>query len=173
MDSLEPRVKHVLRELITLARLKEGEKLSVRNGFIEIQPASYLQSVSRWFRDSRDKTMPHLEALEVEIKNLLEIVCKNSYLKLKNWVDEICSNIETSLIGFENLKKTYPTESGIPVIISSLKLVKANTSVFCSKLDAAYAMKKILSPLDAYEEKEEGKGKATFTPVTLDPRNIR
>ena len=108
-----------------ISKIKENDKLLANKELLEIDSPNLFQSVNRWYNnENRNITIDKLnEILEGTFKitdNLLKNTQKN---KNKNSLEENSSQIfqnlilemRNSLVGLENLKKTYSND----ILISS------------------------------------------------------
>ena len=113
------RIEDNLLNLKIISKIKENDKLSSQEKIIKIDPPSLLQGVYRWMNaEGRSITMEKLTNIINESMLITEGLLKrekelkeNEYLDLQENNSQIFQNfiieLTNSLLGLENLKKTY------------------------------------------------------------------
>ena len=113
------RIEDNLLNLKIISKIKENDKLSSQEKIIKIDPPSLLQGVYRWMNaEGRSITMEKLTDIINESMLITEGLLKrekelkeNEYLDLQENNSQIFQNfiieLTNSLLGLENLKKTY------------------------------------------------------------------
>ena len=113
------RIEDNLLNLKIISKIKENDKLSSQEKIIKIDPPSLLQGVYRWMNaEGRTITMEKLTDIINESMLITEGLLKrekelkeNEYLDLQENNSQIFQNfiieLTNSLLGLENLKKTY------------------------------------------------------------------
>ena len=114
--------KHIEDNLLNLkiiSKIKENDKLSSQEKIIRIDPPSLLQGVYRWMNaEGRNITLDKLTDIVNESMEITEGLLRrekelkdNEYLDLQENNSQIFQNfiieLTNSLLGLENLKKTY------------------------------------------------------------------
>jgi hypothetical protein len=119
------RIEDNLLNLKIISKIKENDKLSSQEKIIKIDPPSILQGVYRWINaEGRSITMEKLTDIINEsmliTEGLLERekeLKENEYLDLQENNSQIFQNfiieLTNSLLGLENLKKTYHDDINI------------------------------------------------------------
>jgi hypothetical protein len=111
----EDIIDRILTSLSIIGKIKLNEKLCIRKGHLQIDYSSNFQSLKRWFfRDSRDIILLYLRDLVRDI----------SSLELSNrWViTRLLTELESSMIGLENLKSTYSEDLYIVSTLENIRL---------------------------------------------------
>nr|QDY51976.1 hypothetical protein 2_48 [Mimiviridae sp. ChoanoV1] len=122
MNETQKKIDQNILNLKILSKIKENDKLLTNNELLEIDSPHIFQSINRWYNnENRNITIEKLNSIledtflitenllneNKEEKNLEETntqIFQNLILEMKN-----------SLVGLENLKKTYSTD----ILISS------------------------------------------------------
>lgn len=122
MNETQKKIDQNILNLKILSKIKENDKLLTNNELLEIDSPHLFQSINRWYNnENRNITIEKLNSIledtflitekllneNKEEKNLEETntqIFQNLILEMKN-----------SLVGLENLKKTYSTD----ILISS------------------------------------------------------
>ena len=122
----DEELDNIVLNLKILSKLKENYKLNVNDKNLSID-SSYIPSITRYFSDdSRNGTIIFLENLDKLIKNKIEKIVEensnnNMFLNSKeNILLQISHNLTMSLVGLNNLIKTYNNDE---LITSKLEMV--------------------------------------------------
>tara|TARA_B100000123_G_C25731322_1_gene429436 strand:+ start:1311 stop:1781 length:471 start_codon:yes stop_codon:yes gene_type:complete len=124
MNSLKPKlnkqdIENNILNLKIISKISEGDKLSTSENIIKIDPPSILQGVNRWINsEGRGVTLKRLEEIVNDTLSITEKLLESERNKkedLDKALDENNSQIfqkfiiemTNSLLGLENLKKTY------------------------------------------------------------------
>lgn len=124
MNSLKPKstkldIEDNILNLKIISKIKEGDKLCISDKIIKIDPPSILQGVNRWINsEGRGVTLDRLKNIIDDTLNITEKLLdseKNKKDAIEKDLDENNSQIfqkfiiemTNSLLGLENLKKTY------------------------------------------------------------------
>ena len=134
----EELVENNILNLKIISKIKENDKLSSQKEIIKIDPPTLLQGVYRWINsEGREITLEKLTVIvESTMKITEELLDKErdkndtNYIDFKENNSEILQNyiieMTNSLLGLENLKKTYNNDISIASKIDLL-LRKINT----------------------------------------------
>lgn len=124
MNSLKPKlnkqdIENNILNLKIISKISEGDKLSTSENIIKIDPPSILQGVNRWINsEGRGVTLKKLEEIVNDTLSITEKLLeseRNIKDEKQKDLDENNSQIfqkfiiemTNSLLGLENLKKTY------------------------------------------------------------------
>lgn len=124
MNSLKPKlnkqdIENNILNLKIISKITEGDKLSTSENIIKIDPPSILQGVNRWINaEGRGVTLKKLEEIVNDTLSITEKLLeseRNKKDETQKDLDENNSQIfqkfiiemTNSLLGLENLKKTY------------------------------------------------------------------
>ena len=132
LNDIDEELDNIVLNLKILSKLKENYKLNVNGKNLSINN-SYIPSITRYLNDdSREGTILFLESLDKLIKNKIEKIVEensdsNMFLTSKeNILLQISHNLTISLVGLNNLIKTYSsdelTTSKIEIIINNFDL---------------------------------------------------
>ena len=139
-DFCQKSIEENILNLKIISKIKEHDKLSSQEKIIKIDPPSILQGVYRWANSEGraitleklteiiDESMKITESLLAREKELKE----NEYLDLQENNSQIFQNfiieLTASLLGLENLKKTYSDDINVTSEIDLL-LKKITTRI--------------------------------------------
>ena len=119
------QIEDNLLNLKIISKIKENDKLSSQEKIIKIDPPSLLQGVYRWMNaEGRSITLEKLTAIVNDSMEITEGLLKrekdlkeNEYLDLQENNSQIFQTfiieLTNTLLGLENLKKTYCTDINI------------------------------------------------------------
>ena len=122
----------IILDLQIIKQIKENDKLALIKELgtqtISVDSYNYLSSISRWYNGyNRINTIEYLENLTIKIENISNLLNEGSHIIMNKLLSK---NLEDSKIGFENLKKTYETDSinyaKLNIIIEKLENIKQN-----------------------------------------------
>ena len=122
----------IILDLQIIKQIKENDKLALIKELgtqtISVDNYNYLSSIRRWFNGyNRINTIEYLENLTIKIENISNLLNKGSHITMNKLLSK---NLEDSKNGFENLKKTYETDSinyaKLNIIIEKLENIKQN-----------------------------------------------
>ena len=134
-----------------ISKIKEGDKLLTQNDIIEIDQSNLLQGVYRWMHsEGRQVTIKKLNDIVEETIKITDYLFENEKKKItKNEVLEennsqlfqkFILEMTNSLLGLENLKKTYTGDitisAQIDILLGKLNIrIEKMTKVFSIKID--------------------------------------
>ena len=119
------QIEDNLLNLKIISKIKENDKLSSQEKIIKIDPPSILQGVYRWMNsEGRSITLEKLTEIVNDSMDITEGLLKrekdlkeNEYLDLQENNSQIFQTfiieLTNSLLGLENLKKTYCNDINI------------------------------------------------------------
>lgn len=122
----------IILDLQIIKQIKDNDKLALIKELgtqtICVDNYNYLSSIRRWYNGyNRINTIEYLENLTIKIENVSKLLNEGSHITMTNVLSK---NLEDSKIGFENLKKTYETDSinyaKINIIMEKLCNIKEN-----------------------------------------------
>ena len=125
-------IDKIILDLKIIKQIKENDKLALIKQLgtqsISVDNYNYLSSISRWYNGyNRLNTIEYLENLNIKIENVSNLLNEGSHIIMNKLLSK---NLEDSKIGFENLKKTYETDSinyaKLNIIIEKLENIKQN-----------------------------------------------
>ena len=129
-------INHLLLDLEVIKQIMENDKLAVitlpGSTKLSVDCATYTSSIKRWYYSyNREDSINYLEQLTNNIEKTCDFIISGQH----NDEAEIIKNaILNSLIGLENLKKTYTKDSvisaKITLIINKLKTLSKNLENF-------------------------------------------
>lgn len=145
MNETQKKIDQNILNLKILSKIKENDKLLTNNELLEIDSPHLFQSINRWYNnENRNITIEKLNSIledtflitenllneNKEEKNLEETntqIFQNLILEMKN-----------SLVGLENLKKTYSTDI---LISSQIDLLIGKLSTRIEKMTKLFTIK--------------------------------
>jgi len=145
MNENQKKIDQNILNLKILSKIKENDKLLTNNDLLEIDSPHLLQAINRWYNnENRNITIEKLNSIledtflitenllneNKEKKNLEETntqIFQNLILEMKN-----------SLVGLENLKKTYSTDI---LISSQIDLLIGKLSTRIEKMNKLFTIK--------------------------------
>ena len=125
-------IDKIILDLQIIKQIKENDKLALIKQLgtqsISVDNCNHLSSISRWYNGyNRLNTIEYLENLTIKIENVSNLLNQGSHIIMNKLLSK---NLEDSKIGFENLKKTYETDSinyaKLNIIIEKLENIKQN-----------------------------------------------
>lgn len=123
---------NIILDLQIIKQIKENDKLALIKELgtqtISVDNYSYLSPLSRWYYGyNRTNTIEYLEQLIFKIENISKFLNEGSHTNMSKMLSK---NLEDSMKGFENLKKTYENDSinyaKLNIIIEKLNNIKDN-----------------------------------------------
>tara|TARA_B100001093_G_C26694361_1_gene956233 strand:- start:698 stop:1141 length:444 start_codon:yes stop_codon:yes gene_type:complete len=142
-------IDNILLDLEIIKQLSPDDKLAVSQEKGEtklyVHHSSHILPIKRWYYGyNRDETILYLEKLIDIIEKSSNVIVNGQHIDLSNLLK---NSINSSLIGFNNLKNTYQNDS---IINSKIILIE-------NKLKTIYdLLEKFTSPtLDELEEIEK------------------
>ena len=142
-------IDKILLDLEIIKQLSPDDKLAVLQEKGEtklyVHHSSYFLSIKRWYYGyNRDATILYLEKLIDNIEKSSNVIINGQHIDFGNLLK---NSINSSLIGFNNLKNTYENDS---IVNSKIILIE-------NKLKSIYyLLEKFTSPtLDELEEIEQ------------------
>tara|TARA_Y100000389_G_C17466368_1_gene526028 strand:- start:4388 stop:4831 length:444 start_codon:yes stop_codon:yes gene_type:complete len=127
-------LNYILLDLEIVKQVKEDDKLGLiilpgkKKLFVDSN--SKLSSITRWYNGhNREDTIIYLEELAEKIEKFSNFI-KNG--NLNNLGNVLKKGIKDSLIGIENLKKTYSTDS---ITVAKLVLIVNKLTIVILKLE--------------------------------------
>lgn len=121
---------NIILDLQIIKQIKENDKLALIKELgtqtISVDNCSYLSPLSRWYYGyNRTNTIEYLEQLIFKIENISKFLNEGSHTNMSKMLSK---NLEDSMKGFENLKKTYENDSinyaKLNIIIEKLNNIK-------------------------------------------------
>ena len=134
-DNIDKLLEETLLNLKIISNIKENDKLNSLGNIVKINQPYMLQGIERWYnKESRDNTINKLDLIVNNSFKLTEIILSrekedNEDEKcLKENNNQIFQNLlyemTNSLLGIENLKKTYKDDitisSKLDIIIKKM-----------------------------------------------------
>ena len=106
-------INYILLDLEILKQIKEDDKLGLiilpGEKKLFVDSSSRLSSIKRWFYgNNRENTITYLEELVEKIEKFSNFVKNGNHNYLGNVLKKA---IDEALVGIENLKKTYNSDS--------------------------------------------------------------
>ena len=115
-------INYILLDLEILKQIKEDDKLGLiilpGEKKLFVDSSSRLSSIKRWFYgNNRENTITYLEELVEKIEKFSNFVKNGNHNYLGNVLKKA---IDEALVGIENLKKTYNSDS---ITVAKLVLI--------------------------------------------------
>jgi len=123
-------IDKIILDLQIIKQIRENDKLALIKDLgsqtISVDNYNYLSGISRWYNGyNRTTSIKYLEELTIKIENISKLLNEGSHTEINKLLSK---NLEDSKIGFENLKKTYETDSinhaKLNIIIEKLENIK-------------------------------------------------
>jgi uncharacterized protein YsxB (DUF464 family) len=117
-----------------LSQLEEQDKLGLtninNNIKLIVDKSSYISSVSRYYNGyNRISVIDYLKDFTNRLEKYIELLVKGN---LNDYNETIIPIIENSIIGLENLKKTYSNDSNM---VSEISLIVIKFNNFINELN--------------------------------------
>jgi hypothetical protein len=109
-------IDQILTGLLVIGMIKEGQKVSVRNGFLNIDDRRFgaFSGFIRWMNnDNRQNTLSYIRNV---VNNALAIACTNPDNKSR--VDD---GLAKAVIGLSALSVTYSDDAAVSAVLSVMK----------------------------------------------------
>lgn len=115
-----------LASLKIIGKLRENDRLAIRNGHICLEPSSnspFVRAVSRWVHgDSRETTLQQLKRIISNVMSIDELAMMTLEPSHDaQWtLAQMCKEMDAARAGLENLKATYENDSTMQVNLEVL-----------------------------------------------------
>jgi hypothetical protein len=132
-EIVENEIDFIITNLKILSIVKNNEKLCIRKGHLQIDPAYSSRCIKRWlYNDSRDNVIHFITSI---LKKINAVINKISQTSESEWIIlRIITDLEKIEIGLANLKITYNDDHVTVVVIDNLVIKFKDLTQKCKKL---------------------------------------